>query len=33
MVKIAGIIAEYNPLHRGHQFHIERLAASPRQTM
>lgn len=23
MVKIAGIIAEYNPLHRGHQFHIE----------
>ena len=23
MKKTAGIIAEYNPLHRGHQYHIQ----------
>ena len=26
-MKIVGIIAEYNPFHRGHQFHIEKARA------
>ena len=23
-MKVAGVIAEYNPLHKGHQFHLAR---------
>ena len=32
-MKVAGIIAEYNPFHKGHQYHIEETRKKQGQIM